>query len=192
MSLKALAAKALGRNGQQGSVGSAVATSVPRHQTIMGQLHQGVLLVPSVPHVPLGHVNQDDGSVAVDAYADSAHREAAAFAVSPATWESTDKQFDHADRLAFGASPKVAFDCAVSYWLGSNPVAPVPGICTYCAESGPKIITLPGNHFHGSCMEPWLAQRRAQAVAALATMEIVPPSAQPISLATGVHEKELT
>ncbi len=78
-----------------------------------------------------------------------------------------------------------AFEAAVSNWMNSNaPVNPDPNRCAACGKSLGRIgqdsvPVLSGNGahvwLHHGCHGDWMAQRRAEAVQALAGLGLTPP-----------------
>jgi hypothetical protein len=95
--------------------------------------------------------------------------------------------FDERTRIAEfdGGLPRLqaearAFACCVVEWLNRNPVSSPPGRCLGCGGTDhahdpllPYGIELTGHAWlHSRCWSPWYADRKAQAIAALAAMGI--------------------
>ncbi len=80
-----------------------------------------------------------------------------------------------------------AFACCVAEWLNRNPVCSPPGRCLGCGNGDhahdpllPFGIESTGHAWlHSRCWSAWYAGRRAEAVGALAAMEIMPPADLP-------------
>jgi hypothetical protein len=77
-----------------------------------------------------------------------------------------------------------AYECCIVEWMNRNP--PTQGnadLCIHCEERMPENEALPvltgdGGHvwLHDGCHGDWTAQRRAEAVAALAILGLRPPT----------------
>ena len=80
-----------------------------------------------------------------------------------------------------------AFDCCVAAWLNCNFVRSTPGRCLACGDVAHPHDPLvpygiePTGHawLHSRCWSAWHAERKAEAVAALAAMGIAPPAEFP-------------
>ena len=80
-----------------------------------------------------------------------------------------------------------AFACCVTAWLNRNFVRSTPGRCLACDDAAHPHDPLvpygiePTGHawLHSRCWPAWHAERKAEAVAALAAMGIAPPAEVP-------------
>ncbi len=138
--------------------------------------------------VPLSHV-PGNGTVG-QAVAGSASAEDR----KPSTWDAEDWRafFDeragiaeHDGRLSRIDAEQQAYECCISEWLWRNPPpASGPERCAHCGEPLGEpgrdhlpFLTGDGGHtwLHSGCHGVWTAQRRAEAVVALAGLGLTPP-----------------
>ncbi len=92
---------------------------------------------------------------------------------------------EHDGGLPRADAERRAFECCVMEWLWRNPPpATGPERCAHCGQplgepgrDGLPYLTGDGGHtwLHSSCHSDWSAQRRAEAVAALAGVGKLPP-----------------
>ncbi len=89
---------------------------------------------------------------------------------------------EHHGGLSRGDAERQAFECCVMEWLWRNPPpASGPERCAHCGQplgdfgrDGLPYLTGDGGHtwLHSGCHGDWTAQRRAEAVAALAILAL--------------------
>ncbi len=93
---------------------------------------------------------------------------------------------EHDGGLTRATAEQQAFECCVIEWLWrSPPPASGPERCAHCGQplgepgrDGLPFLTGDGRHvwLHNGCHGDWTAQRRAEAVAALAILSLRPPT----------------
>ncbi len=92
---------------------------------------------------------------------------------------------EHDGGLSRADAEQRAYECCMAEWLWQRPPpASGPERCAHCAEplgepgrDGLPYLTGDGGHtwLHSGCHGDWTAQRRAEAVAALASHGLTPP-----------------
>jgi hypothetical protein len=90
-------------------------------------------------------------------------------------------EYDH--ELPRAEAEARAFEWVIAEWLNHNPAMSDPGKCVWCGDSeqGTAVIVPFGGKSHGyaelhhKCWEPWMKERRDQAVEWLRGVGIKPP-----------------